>query len=151
MPGFGCLVVRRCGWDCSQVSKLTYFSQRYIVSLCLKSIGFRSTPRRLGKVYCSNRPGAIFFLKDGVWTELAGGEGEVRENFKKACHSENLFFVLSGSQKRGLSKWRCLPQGILSGLRGALRYCSPHKKYPTTNILRLRGRPILDHMVLPFV
>ena len=39
-----------------------------------KSIGFRSTPRRLGKVYCSNRPGAIFFLKDGVWSELAGGD-----------------------------------------------------------------------------
>ena len=34
----------------------------------------RSTPRRLGKVYCSNRPGVVFFLKDGVWTELAGGE-----------------------------------------------------------------------------
>ena len=40
----------------------------------LKSIGFRSTPRRLGKVYCSNRPGAVFFLKDGVWVELAGGD-----------------------------------------------------------------------------
>ena len=39
-----------------------------------KSIGFRSTPRRLGKVYCSNRPGAVFFLKDGVWVELAGGD-----------------------------------------------------------------------------
>ena len=57
--------------------KTEIFSQIYIVSLCLKSIGFRSTSRRLGKVYCSNRPGAIFFLKDGVWVELAGGEGSV--------------------------------------------------------------------------
>ena len=39
-----------------------------------KSIGFRSTPRRLGKVYCSNRPGVVFFLKNGVWVELAGGD-----------------------------------------------------------------------------
>jgi len=37
-------------------------------------VAYRSTPRRLGKVYCSNRPGVVFFLKDGVWTELAGGE-----------------------------------------------------------------------------
>jgi len=38
-------------------------------------VAYRSTPRRLGKVYCSNRPGVVFFLKDGVWSELAGGEG----------------------------------------------------------------------------
>jgi len=38
-------------------------------------VAYRSTPRRLGKVYCSNRPGVVFFLKEGVWTELAGGEG----------------------------------------------------------------------------
>ena len=44
--------------------------------LCFQpTIDRRSTPRRLGKVYCSNRPGVIFFLKDGVWTEMAGGEG----------------------------------------------------------------------------
>ena len=58
--------------------------EMWVVDLCLNSIGYRSTPRRLGKVYCSNRPGVIFFLKDGVWTELAGGERLVRVNLNQA-------------------------------------------------------------------
>ena len=56
--------------------KLFVCSLYFLPCLCFQpTIDRRSTPRRLGKVYCSNRPGVVFFLKDGVWTELAGGEG----------------------------------------------------------------------------
>ena len=39
-------------------------------------MAYRTTPRRLGKVYCSNRPSVVFHLTlDGVWRVLAGGDG----------------------------------------------------------------------------
>ena len=36
-------------------------------------VAYRTSPRRLGKVYCSNRPSILFHLTvGGEWTVLAG-------------------------------------------------------------------------------
>jgi len=45
----------------------------------LVGVGFRTTPRRLGKVYCSNRPSLLFHIPEGSdkWEVLRGDrEGE---------------------------------------------------------------------------
>ena len=45
----------------------------------LVGVGFRTTPRRLGKVYCSNRPSVLFHIPEGSdkWEVLRGDtEGE---------------------------------------------------------------------------
>jgi acylaminoacyl-peptidase len=39
-------------------------------------VAYRTTPRRLGKVYCSNRPGQLFHLAEGRWRVLAGAQGQ---------------------------------------------------------------------------
>jgi len=46
----------------------------------LVGVAYRNTPRKLGKVYCSNRPSVLFFLANGAeqWQILAGeGENEL--------------------------------------------------------------------------
>merc|ERR1719474_496398 len=40
-------------------------------------VAYRTNPRRLGKVYCSNRPSVLFHLTfDGKWTIITGESGE---------------------------------------------------------------------------
>ena len=39
----------------------------------LVGVAYRTEPRRLGKIYCSNRPSVLFHLSlEGQWTQLAG-------------------------------------------------------------------------------
>ena len=42
----------------------------------LVGVAYRTTPRKLGKVYCSNRPSVLFHLAEGAeqWTVITGGE-----------------------------------------------------------------------------
>ena len=41
----------------------------------LVGVAYRTTPRKLGKVYCSNRPSVLFHLAEGAeqWTVITGG------------------------------------------------------------------------------
>jgi len=46
----------------------------------LVGVAYRTEPRRLGKVYCSNRPSVLFHLSlDGQWTVLAGESSDGSE------------------------------------------------------------------------
>jgi acylaminoacyl-peptidase len=48
-------------------------------------VAYRTTPRRLGKVYCSNRPSILFHLTlTGEWTVLAG-DGDTQLGITKLC------------------------------------------------------------------
>ena len=42
----------------------------------LVGVAYRTTPRKLGKVYCSNRPSVLFHLAEGAeqWTVITGGD-----------------------------------------------------------------------------
>ena len=42
----------------------------------LVGVAYTTTPRKLGKVYCSNRPSVLFHLAEGAeqWTVITGGE-----------------------------------------------------------------------------
>ena len=51
----------------------------------------------------------------------------------------------------GVVKVEVSPAGDLVWLERSLEVSSAHKKTPTTNIPRLKDRPTLGPMVLPFV
>ena len=44
----------------------------------LVGVGYRTTPRRLGKVYCSNRPSVLFHIAAGAesWSVITGSDDD---------------------------------------------------------------------------
>ena len=51
----------------------------------LVGVAFRTTPRKLGKVYCSNRPAVLFYLAPGAdsWTIITGADPNMEVGITK--------------------------------------------------------------------
>jgi len=75
-------------------------------------LAYRTSPRRLGKVYCSNRPAVLFHLTlDGIWTQMTPS--------------------LDSEEELGMTDLRVSPEGKLIWLERSLGNPSePQSMYP---------------------